>query len=123
LRKDLIAKIIKKIENIKMITFDDFKRLDIRIGKIIFSEKVTGTDKLLKLEVDFGSEKRQIVAGIAESYEAALLIGKEIPVLMNLEPRSIRGIESQGMILAIDVDGKPVLMRPDKEVPPGSIIR
>lgn len=106
-----------------MITFDDFKRLDIRIGKIIFSEKVTGTDKLLKLEVDFGSEKRQIVAGIAESYEAALLIGKEIPVLMNLEPRSIRGIESQGMILAIDVDGKPTLMHPDKEVPPGSIIR
>ena len=123
MRKDLIAKIIERVENIMMITFDDFKRLDIRIGKIIFSEKVTGTDKLLKLEVDFGSEKRQIVAGIAESYEAALLIGKEIPVLMNLEPRSIRGIESQGMILAIDVDGKPVLMRPDKEVPPGSIIR
>jgi len=123
LRKDLIAKIIERVENITMITFDDFKRLDIRIGKIIFSEKVTGTDKLLKLEVDFGSEKRQIVAGIAESYEAALLIGKEIPVLMNLEPRSIRGIESQGMILAIDVDGKPVLMRPDKEVPPGSIIK
>jgi len=123
LRKDLIAKIIERVENIMMITFDDFKRLDIRIGKIIFSEKVTGTDKLLKLEVDFGSEKRQIVAGIAESYEAALLIGKEIPVLMNLEPRSIRGIESQGMILAIDVDGKPVLMHPDKEVPPGSIIR
>lgn len=123
MRKDLIAKIIERVENIMMITFDDFKRLDIRIGKIIFSEKVTGTDKLLKLEVDFGSEKRQIVAGIAESYEAALLIGKEIPVLMNLEPRSIRGIESQGMILAIDVDGKPVLMHPDKEVPPGSIIR
>ena len=123
MRKDLIAKIIERVENITMITFDDFKRLDIRIGKIIFSEKVTGTDKLLKLEVDFGSEKRQIVAGIAESYEAALLIGKEIPVLMNLEPRSIRGIESQGMILAIDVDGKPVLMRPDKEVPPGSIIK
>lgn len=106
-----------------MIIFDDFKKLDIRIGKISSAEKVKGTDKLLKLEVDFSTEKRQLVAGIAESYEPDQLIGKEIPVLMNLQPRSIRGIESQGMILAIDVGGKPILMHPDKEVPPGSLIR
>jgi methionine--tRNA ligase beta chain len=106
-----------------MIIFDDFKKLDIRIGKILSAEKIKGTDKLMKLEVDFGAEKRQIVAGIAEFFTPDHLIGKEIPVLMNLEPRSIRGIESQGMILAIDVEGKPVLLHPEKEVPPGSVIR
>ena len=106
-----------------MITFDDFKKLDIRIGKILSAEKVSGTDKLMKLEVDFSAEKRQLVAGIAEFFEPDHLIGKEIPVLLNLEPRSIKGIESQGMILAIDVDGKPVLLHPEREVPPGSVIR
>jgi methionine--tRNA ligase beta chain len=106
-----------------MITFDDFKKLDIRIGKILSAEKVSGTDKLMKLEVDFGSEKRQMIAGIAQFFEPDHLIGKEIPVLLNLEPRSFKGIESQGMILAIDVDGKPVLFHPEREVPPGSVIR
>jgi methionine--tRNA ligase beta chain len=106
-----------------MITFDDFKKLDIRIGKIVAAEKVMGTDKLLKLEIDLGVEKRQLVAGIAESYLPEQLIGREVPVLVNLEPRTIRGIESQGMVLAAGVDGKPVLLHPDSEVPPGSIIR
>ncbi|HMK48410.1 MAG TPA: methionine--tRNA ligase subunit beta [Thermodesulfovibrionales bacterium] len=106
-----------------MITFEDFKKLDIRIGKVLFAERVVGTDKLLRMEIDFGSEKRQIVAGIAESYQPDSMIGREVPVLMNLEPRKIRGIESQGMILAVDVEGKPILMHPDHEVPPGSIIR
>ena len=77
----------------------------------------------IRLAVDFGSEKRQVVAGIAEFYQTAQLIGKEIPVLVNLEPRTIRGTESHGMILAADVEGKAVLLHPEKEVPPGSIIR
>lgn len=106
-----------------MITFDDFKKMDIRVGKIVAAEKVMGTDKLLKLEIDLGVEKRQLVAGIAESYLPEQLIGRDVPVLVNLEPRSIRGIESQGMVLAASVDGKPVLLHPDSEVPPGSIIR
>lgn len=106
-----------------MITFDDFKKLEIRIGKILSAERVEGTDKLLKLEIDFGAEKRQIVAGIAESYQPEQIIGKKVPVLMNLEPRSIRGVESQGMILAADNAGKPVLMHPDRDVPPGSVVR
>jgi methionine--tRNA ligase beta chain len=106
-----------------MITFEDFKKLDVRIGKIVFAEKVADTDKLLRLEIDFGIEKRQVVAGIAEAYLPEQIIGKEIPVLMNLEPRKIRGIESQGMILAVGIEGKPVLMHPDQEVPPGSIVR
>jgi methionine--tRNA ligase beta chain len=106
-----------------VITFDDFKKLDIRIGKVVAAEKVTGTDKLLKLEVDLGTEKRQLIAGIAGAYSPEQIIGKEIPVLMNLEPRTIRGIESHGMILAVDVAGEPVIIHPEKEVPPGSIIR
>jgi len=106
-----------------MISFDDFKKLDIRIGRIIAAERVQNTEKLLKIEIDVGTEKRQLVAGIAQSYEPDALIGKEIPVLLNLEPRTIRGVESHGMILAAVMDGKAVLMHPDKEVPPGSIIR
>ncbi len=105
------------------VTFGEFKRLDIRIGKILSAEKVKGTDKLMKLEVDIGKEKRQIVARIAEFFEPRYLIGKEVPVLLNLETRVIKGIESQGMILAVDIDGKPILLLPEKEVPPGSILR
>jgi methionine--tRNA ligase beta chain len=106
-----------------MITFDDFKKLEIRIGKIVSAERVQGTDKLLTLEIDFGMERRKLVAGIAESYTTDQIIGKSVPVLMNLEPRKIRGVESKGMILAVDVEGKPILLHPEKEVPPGSIIR
>ena len=106
-----------------MITFDDFRKLEIRIGKILSAEKIKGTDKLIKLKVDLGTEKRQLVAGIAEFFEPDYLIGKEIPVLMNLEPRTFKGIESQGMILAADVNGEPVLLHPGKEIPPGSIVR
>ncbi len=106
-----------------MITFDDFKKLEIKIGKILSAERVEGTDKLLKLEIDFGAEKRQIVAGIAETYQPDQIIGREVPVLTNLEPRSIRGVESQGMILAASVDGKPFLLHPDRDVPPGSEVR
>lgn len=123
MREDFIAKTLLTADNIKMITFDDFKKLDIRIGKILSAEKVSGTDKLMKLEVDFGLEKRQMIAGIAQFFEPDHLIGKEIPVLLNLEPRSFKGIESQGMILAIDVNGEPVLLHPEREVPPGSVIR
>jgi methionine--tRNA ligase beta chain len=106
-----------------MINFDDFKKLDIRIGKIISAEKVEGTEKLLRLVIDLGTEQRQIVAGIAESYLPDQIVGKEIPLLVNLEPRKIRGIESQGMILAADVEGKPVLLHPEREVSPGSLVR
>lgn len=104
------------------ITFTDFKKLDIRVGKIISAEKVEDADKLIKLEVDLGTEKRQIIAGIADSYSPDELVDKQIPILMNLEPKKIRGLESQGMILAADVNGKPILLHPDKNVPAGSSI-
>ena len=70
-----------------------------------------------------GTEKRQLVAGIAEFFQSEQLIGKELPVLANLEPRKIRGIESKGMILAVDIEGRPILLCPEEEVPPGSIVR
>ncbi len=106
-----------------MITFEDFKKLEIRIGKIVSAQKVEGTDKLLKLEVNLGEEKRQLIAGIAQYYEPEELINKEVPILVNLEPRKIRSIESRGMILAAVDKEKPVLLHPDKEVSAGSVIR
>ena len=106
-----------------MITFDDFKKLDIRIGRVTAAEKVEGTEKLLRLEIDLGTEQRQIVAGIAESYLPDQIVGKQIPLVVNLEPRKLRGVESQGMILAVDVEGNPVLLHPEREVPPGSLVR
>ncbi|OGZ69768.1 MAG: methionine--tRNA ligase subunit beta [Candidatus Staskawiczbacteria bacterium RIFCSPHIGHO2_02_FULL_34_9] len=104
------------------INFEDFKKIDIRVGKIISAEKIEGSDKLLKLQVDFGEEKRQIVSGIAQFYEPDSLIGKECPFAFNLAPKSLMGVESQGMILAADDDG-PVLMSPDKEIKPGSTVK
>ncbi len=106
-----------------MVTFDDFKKLEIRIGKITSVERIEGADKLLKLEVDLGEAKRQLVAGIAQYYKPEELINKEIPVLVNLEMRKIRGIESQGMLLAAVEGERPVLLHPDREVPLGSIIK
>ena len=105
------------------INFEEFQKIDLRIGKIIEAEKIEGTDKLLKLKVDLGEEERQLVAGIAKFYQPEDLIGKEIVVVANLEPKILRGVESQGMLLAADVEGKPVLLKPDQEVPPGTKIR
>ncbi len=106
------------------INFDDFKKVDIRIGKIVSAEKVVDSNKLLKLEVDFGTEKRQILSGIAKFYGLGDLIGKSCPFVVNLEPKKMGELESQGMMLCADAgDGGPVLMHPDKEVAPGSMIK
>lgn len=107
-----------------MITFEDFSKIEIKIGKVISAEKVPETDKLLKLEVDFGIDKRQIVSGIAHAISAEQIIGKSLPFVTNLEPRTIKGIESQGMIMvAIDDEDKPVLLEPNGEVKPGTNIK
>ena len=105
------------------ITFDDFRKLDIRIGKVLSAERVENTDKLIKLQIDLGSEKRQIVAGMGEFFEPSHFVGKELTILTNLEPRTFKGVQSQGMILAADVGGKPILLHPEKEIPPGSIVK
>ena len=103
-----------------MIKFEDFKKLDLRVGKIVKAEKVEGSEKLIKLKVDIGGEERQLVAGIGKVYSPEDLIEKEIIVVANLEPKVLFGIESQGMLLAAE-DGDTVsLLMPDKEVKPGS---
>jgi len=103
-----------------MINFDEFKKVDLRVAKIISAEVVEGSEKLLKLQVDLGEEKRQIIAGIAKQYKPEELIGREIAVVANLEPRVLFGLESQGMLLAAAGESCPVLLRPDQEVPAGA---
>jgi methionine--tRNA ligase beta chain len=107
-----------------MITYEDFKKVELKVAKIISAESVEGSDKLIKLALDLGSEKRQIVAGIGRVYKPEDLIGLEIAVVANLEPKTLMGIESNGMLLAASADrGEPVLLIPQKEVLPGAEIR
>lgn len=106
----------------EIINFDDFSKLNIRVGKIIGAEDVEGSNKLIKMKVDIGDEERQIVAGISKYYSLDELTNKTVIVLINLEPRKIFGIESQGMLLA-SIDGDKVsLLQTDKEMIPGSEI-
>ncbi|CAN5726483.1 methionine--tRNA ligase [soil metagenome] len=103
------------------IQFDDFAKIDLKVGTIIAAEKVEKADKLLKLEVDLGFEKRTIVSGIALHFEPAAIIGKQVVVVINLAPRKMRGIESNGMILmAEDASGKLKFVNPDEAVNNGS---
>jgi methionine--tRNA ligase beta chain len=106
-----------------MISHEEFSKLDLRIGKIEGAERIEGSDKLLKLQVDLGDSQRQIVAGIGRMHAPEDVVGHEIVVLANLEHRTLMGQESQGMLLAADTEEGPVLLRPDREVPPGSKIR
>jgi len=105
-----------------MISFDDFKKMDICIGEILSAEKIPETNKLIKLQVDLGEEKpRQIIAGIAEFFpQEQELVGKQTTILANLEPRIIKGLESQGMILAVKDDEKLGLLIPSIKIKKGS---
>lgn len=89
----------------ELASFEDFKKIDLRVGKILECAPVEGADKLYKLAVDLGSERRTIVSGIAEWYSAEQLVGRKIVVVANLEPKTVRGVASQGMLLAAE-DGK-----------------
>ena len=105
-----------------MITYDEFKKVELRVVKILEAEAVPGSEKLLKLKVDMGTEQRQIVSGIAKAYEPSQLVGKSIVIVANLEPRMLMGLESQGMILAAHGESLPVILMPEKDVPAGSDI-
>jgi methionyl-tRNA synthetase len=105
------------------ITIDDFMKVKLRVGKILEAEKVAGADKLLKLLVDIGTEKRTVLAGIALQYAPETLVGKCVILVANLAPRKMRGIESQGMILAADAEGRPIVATFDSEVPAGATVR
>jgi methionyl-tRNA synthetase len=114
----------KTIPSKDLISFDDFSKIDIRTATVLEAEKVPKTTKLLKLKIDTGLDVRTIVSGIAEYFDPQALIGKQISVVANLEPRKIRGIESKGMILmAEDKDGKLVLVSPTDKVSNGSTIK
>ena len=100
-----------------------FFETELRVARVLSAERVPNADKLLKLQVDLGDEQRQLVAGIAAAYEPAALVGKRIIVVANLEPARIRGVESQGMLLAADLGGKPILATFEEDVPPGTPVR
>ncbi|ABL87527.1 tRNA-binding domain protein [Pyrobaculum islandicum DSM 4184] len=95
-----------------LVSIDEFRRIDLRVGKVLEAARVEGSRKLIKLVVDLGAEKRQIVAGLAEYYKPEDLVGKYVVVVANLEPKRLMGVESQGMLLA--TCDKPVLLTIEK---------
>ncbi len=107
----------------ELISYDDFAKLDLRMAKILEAAPVKKTNKLLHLKVDIGNQQKELVAGIAEHYQPQDIIGKEVLMLVNLEPKTIRGVQSQGMILAVDTGRGLALLSPDKPCPPGSSVR
>ncbi len=106
------------------ISIDDFAKVELRVGQVKTAEKVKGADKLLRLEVDLGSEVRQVVAGIAEAYAPETLVGRKVVIVANLAPRKLRGLESNGMIVAASPEGgKPVLCSFLEDVPVGTRLK
>jgi len=106
-----------------MITYDEFKKLDLRTAKIISAGRIEGSDKLIKLELDLGQEKRQIIAGIGRTYNPEDLADKTIVIVANLETKMLMGLASQGMILAAHgANDRPVILIPEMATPPGSAI-
>ncbi len=105
------------------ISYDDFSKLDLRIAKIISAEKIPGKSKIVKGTIDLGEEKRQVIIGGAEYYQPEDLIGKTVVVIVNLEPRKIVGIDSNAMLLAADVNNKPIWLTVNEDVPLGTKIK
>ncbi len=108
----------------KMISIKDFSKLELKIGTVLEAKEVAGSEKLIKLKVDLGEENpRQILAGIKRWYTGEDLVGRQVVVVANLEPRRMMNLESEGMVLAASCDDKPVLLTVSEPVPPGSEIR
>jgi methionyl-tRNA synthetase len=106
------------------ISIDDFFKTELRVGTVVHAEAVPKADKLLKLEVDLGTEKRTVLSGIAQHYKPEEVIGRQVTLVANLAPRKMRGIESRGMILMTeDANGKLIFISPEQDTPPGSIVR
>jgi methionyl-tRNA synthetase len=107
------------------ITIDDFAKVELRVGQIQSAERIQGADKLLKLMVDIGDDVRQVLAGIATGYAPEELVGRKVVLVANLAPRKMRGLESNGMLLAASAgaDGKPVLCTFAEEIPPGAKVK
>jgi len=114
----------KEKETMDLISYDEFKKMDLRVAQILAAEPVPGATKILKLQIDIGTEKRQMVAGIAETYAPADLVGKKLIVIVNLKPAVIRGIESQAMLLAaITPDNKALIPFFDRDIAPGAVVK
>jgi methionyl-tRNA synthetase len=106
------------------ISIDDLMKIDLRVARVLAAERVPNSKKLLKLQIDLGTEQRTIVAGIAEAYEADALVGRSVAIVANLKPAKLMGIESNGMVLAASPEGgKPILVAFDQPPPPGSRVR
>ena len=106
-----------------MISFEDFSKIELKAGKVIKAEKIEGSEKLLRIHLDLGSETRELVSGIAKTYAPDDLIGKELIIVANLEPKTIMGIESHGMILATRLEnGAPAVIIPEREILPGASV-
>ncbi len=105
------------------IKIDDFFKIELKVAKVLEASEIEGADRLLRLRVDLGSETRQLVAGIKKSYTPEELVGKHIIVVANLQPATLRGVESQGMLLAASTEDGPVLATFDKAVAPGAKVK
>jgi methionyl-tRNA synthetase len=106
------------------ISIEDFAKVELRVGEVKSAERVAGTDRLMKLIVDIGSEERQLVAGIALSYTPEQVVGRKVVIVANLEPRKLRGVESNGMVVAATrPDGSPVLCTFAEDVPNGARLK
>jgi methionyl-tRNA synthetase len=106
------------------ISIEDFSKVEFKIGRVLEAEPIEGSDKLLKLQVLIGEERRQIVGGIRSNYQPMDLIGRQVVVVANLKPAKLRGVESQGMLLAaVDESGGAILLQPDREAPEGAKVR
>ncbi len=105
------------------IKIDDFFKIELKVAKVLEASEIEGADRLLRLRVDLGSETRQLVAGIKKSYTPEELVGKHIIVVANLAPAKLRGVESQGMLLAASTEDGPVLATFDKAVAPGAKVK
>ncbi|MEA3489322.1 MAG: methionine--tRNA ligase subunit beta [Candidatus Omnitrophota bacterium] len=105
-----------------MISFDEFKKMDLRVAKVLDVRDHPDADKLYVIQIDVGGQTRQIVAGIRTQYPIEELLGRKIVMINNLEPVTIRGEESRGMLLAANDDGSPVILVPERDVPSGTQI-
>lgn len=106
-----------------MINYEDFKKLEIKTAKVLDAREHPSADRLYVLDIDIGNEKRQIVAGIREHYSPQELVGRNIVVIVNLEPAIIRGIESNGMLLAASGNDTLSILTPDRDIPAGSGVK
>ena len=106
-----------------MITIEQFQQVELRVATVTAAEPHPNADRLLVLQVDLGTETRQIVAGIRAHYEPATLVGTQVVVVANLAPATLRGVESQGMLLAASGDGRLAVVRPAGPMPAGAVVR